>query len=646
MSVLLSGRHPFPLDAVAVNSFDHFVSVANLVTPTGVPYAVLTYTPRNTPGFDYDQFFTYSGPAVFTVSFDATAAQARNQFLLNGAPDLTGELTNPRALSAAEIVNARAALAEYSMFANITFTEVSGGAAIMFFHDERFGRTGFARNSYDVNWSAGGAYTISDVTGFAAIGASNDPFMFVHELGHVLTLKHVGPIQTDSETPFLPAQYRDNKYSIMFYDVTNAAVIDPGERFTRHLQLFDVYALQQRFGANLNWRTGDDVYDAASFDGWRQVLWDAGGEDTFDFSAQSANQYFDLREGSFSTLGGFLASSTPDSLSIAYGAIIENAIGGAGDDTLIGNAATNELSGNDGDDFAKGGDGADLLSGGAGNDALNGEVGDDTIGGASGSDNIDGGKGRDYLLGGGGEDMIVGGDGNDTIFGGFLNDTIAGGAGYDYASGDDGHDLLLGGDFADTLVGGNGSDFLNGGIDNDRLLGEAQHDTIFGDPGDDIIDAGTGNDMVDGGTQRDSVFGGSGFDLIDGGGGNDTLTGGTDGDTISGGAGFDVLQGDAGDDVLNGGASNDVIFGNAGNDTIVLNLGGGTDTLRDFTAGAASEDVISLTGFGAAFDTFAEVIGAATQTGAHVTIDFGNGDTLIIRNTLVAALHADDFSFG
>ena len=39
-------------------------------------------------------------------------------------------------------------------------------------------------------------------------------------------------------------------------------------------------------------------------------------------------------------------------------------------------------------------------------------------------------------------------------------------------------------------------------------------------------------------------------------------------------------------------------------------------------------------------------IAAATQIGAHVTIDFGNGDMLVIRNTLVASLHADDFAFG
>lgn len=58
-------------------------------------------------------------------------------------------------------------------------------------------------------------------------------------------------------------------------------------------------------------------------------------------------------------------------------------------------------------------------------------------------------------------------------------------------------------------------------------------------------------------------------------------------------------------------------------------------------------DVLAGTGGYRIVDTcFGEVIAAATQTGNHVAIDFGNGDVLIIRNTLVSALHADDFTFG
>ncbi len=78
---------------------------------------------------------------------------------------------------------------------------------------------------------------------------------------------------------------------------------------------------------------------------------------------------------------------------------------------------------------------------------------------------------------------------------------------------------------------------------------------------------------------------------------------------------------------------------------IIFALGEDNDIVRDFTPGAASEDVIELVGFGAAFDTFAEVIAAATDDGTNTTIDFGNGDTLTLLNVLVADLHADDFIF-
>lgn len=406
------------------------------------------------------------------------------------------------------------------------------------------------------------------------------------------------------------------------------------------------------------------VFDASSINDQTGLLFDQGGAVSGGGDVNGDGLDDLLLTGSTTSSPGLIFGSQ-SALFVIHGfALPRNLVGGDLADTLSGAALGDSLSGLNGSDLITGRAGDDTIDGGAGNDTIDGGddndlilaqsgrdsvlggAGNDSIDAAAGDDTVDGGANNDQIFGGTGFDLISGGNGNDTMQGATENDTLSGGKGFDYLLGQDGNDSLVGDDLADTLVGGNGSDFLNGGIDNDRLLGDAQHDTIFGDAGDDVIDAGTGNDTVDGGGQRDSVFGGSGFDSVDGGAGNDTLTGGADGDTLLGGAGFDILQGDAGDDVLNGGASNDVIFGNAGNDTIIFEIGGGTDTLRDFTAGAASEDVINLVGFGAAFDSFGEIIAAATQTGNHVTIDFGGGDVLIIRNTLVSALHADDFTFG
>lgn len=304
-------------------------------------------------------------------------------------------------------------------------------------------------------------------------------------------------------------------------------------------------------------------------------------------------------------------------------------IGGSGDDTF-------NFSGLAGDNMAMGGDGADMLTLNLSRSSEAIDFQFDYLASASATLFIDqvetirlyAGAGDDTLSADAAIYELSGGDGADLMTGAGRPDSLAGDAG------------------ADTIFGGDHNDTLDGGADNDRLDGGAQRDLIFGGAGDDNIDAGTGDDTVDGGGQRDSVFGGSGLDLIDGGNGNDTLTGGTGGDTLLGGAGYDILQGDDGDDVLDGGGLNDVLFGNAGNDLFVFSTGGGVDTFRDFTAGAASEDVIRLVGFGAAFDSFAEVVAAASDDGRHTTIDFGNGDAIVLRNVLVSALDADDFIFG
>src|SRR5690606_23545437 len=92
-------------------------------------------------------------------------------------------------------------------------------------------------------------------------------------------------------------------------------------------------------------------------------VWDAGGNDTFDFSGYSADQRINLNEESFSDVGGLKGN-----VSIAAGVTIENAIGGSGNDVLVGNQADNVLKGGAGNAVLFGGGGADELWGGAGND--------------------------------------------------------------------------------------------------------------------------------------------------------------------------------------------------------------------------------------------------------------------------------------
>lgn len=308
---------------------------------------------------------------------------------------------------------------------------------------------------------------------------------------------------------------------------------------------------------------------------------------------------------------------------------IENITGSTFNDTLTGsNGVANYLTGDDGADSLSGLSGADTVDAGAGDDTLVGGDDNDEFAAGDGDDVMDGGAGGDLAFGGAGDDDIAGVGGDDTLLG------------------QGGRDTMVGGGSNDALYGGDAGDSLRGGLENDQLFGEAQHDYLGGDGGNDSLDAGTGDDTVFGGTQRDRAFGGSGADLINGGGGNDTLQGGNDNDTLLGGKLFDVLQGGDGNDSLDGGLGDDIIFGETGNDTIVFALGGAQDTLRDFTEGAGVGDVIRLVGFGPAFDTFAEILAAATDNGVDTTIAFGGGDTLILRGVVVSQLNADDFTFG
>jgi Ca2+-binding RTX toxin-like protein len=107
-----------------------------------------------------------------------------------------------------------------------------------------------------------------------------------------------------------------------------------------------------------------------------------------------------------------------------------------------------------------------------------------------------------------------------------------------------------------------------------------------------------------------------------------------------------VLFGGAGDDTLIGGAGDDSLFGQGGNDRFVFAPGSGDDEISAFSAGAGTDDVIELSGYGAAFDTFAEVQAAASDDGfGNTVIDFGGGDTITLTGVAVADLDASDFVF-
>ena len=346
--------------------------------------------------------------------------------------------------------------------------------------------------------------------------------------------------------------------------------------------------------------------------------------------------------------------------------------GGDGNDTLAGGGGDDTMDGNAGADELYGGNGADTMTGGGDNDLMTGNAGDDTLDGGDGDDTVYGGDDGDVVMGGDGNDNISGTRGFDTVYGGLGDDTAVGGNDDDLVHGDDGNDLVAGtlgndtvhGDAGnDTVLGGDGNDLLFGGTENDELYGGNGTDTLNGGTGDDLLAGANGNDVLNGEDGADTLFGGAGLDTLSGGDGADQLFGNVDNDELYGDAGNDTLNGGGGDDLLDGGADNDVLLGDVGHDTLiggtgddVINGGGGddrfeyamgdgADVINGFTAGATSDDVIFISGFGAAFDEFADILANASDDGTDTTITVGAG-SITLSNVLVADLHQDDFLFG
>jgi Peptidase M10 serralysin C terminal/Calx-beta domain/Metallo-peptidase family M12B Reprolysin-like len=216
---------------------------------------------------------------------------------------------------------------------------------------------------------------------------------YIHEIGHALGLNHMG--NYNGAGVFTPSSYQDSTVlSVMSYfgpswggGAANGEglvawadwVAADGQLYSPQTPMLnDILAIQAVYGADLTTRTGDTIYGFHSTVGAASnwvfdftlnknpilCVYDAGGNDTLDLSGWSTSSTISLVPGTFSS-----ANSMTNNISIAYGCVIENAVGGAGDDVLVGNAYNNRLDG---------GTGNDTLTGGMGNDTLIGGLGTDT----------------------------------------------------------------------------------------------------------------------------------------------------------------------------------------------------------------------------------------------------------------------------
>jgi len=240
-----------------------------------------------------------------------------------------------------------------------------------------------------------------------------------------------------------------------------------------------------------------------------------------------------------------------------------------------------------------------------------------------------------------------------TLFGMLGDDTLGGGSGgdtYRYRSGD-GNDLI--------------DDSSKPAYDIDRLdlvdlnAGDIELSRVGNDLAIEILQTGE-TITVDYQFHTSYAYGLEAIDFLDGTAwdaatveanawirgtaGADTITGFSSADTIDPDAGNDQVNAGNGDDILHASAGDDVFDLGSGDDTFVFAIGGGSDTLSDFTAGAASDDVIDVSAFSQLLD-LQDILAAASEAGGDTFIDFGNGDQIGLTGIAIADLHADDFRF-
>lgn len=621
-----------------------------------------------------------------TYSFPDSASDYVTPYSSDNEP-----LHNFNSVSAREVTAISQILQTYSSIINVTFTEIPVGSAGDGTADLRFAEStslgtrtdGSAVKTgvgyYPSNSPDGGDVWLWNYSADTT-GNNYDLYSFgnyywqglVHEIGHALGLKHGNETTPNGA---LPADHDSYEYSVMTYQQFPTDTVDLSDNAPDHPTTpmqDDIAALQYMYGGNYgaSAHNGDTVYTWSPttgqefIDGVGQGLpyrnfilmtvWDGGGNDTYDFSNYSTNLSIDLSPG-----GWIVTDTSTNHLQRAD--LGNNGVGGA-EYFARGNIA-NALT-----DPSHPGEIASLIEnaiGGSGNDSITGNVADNVLNGGAGVDIMAGGLGDDTYYVDNAADQVIEatGAGTDTVFAS-ASYTLAAGSEIEYLRANSTSGLALTGNgFDNTLVSGIGADHLDGGggvdwadytnsaaavsvnlatgtgsggtaqgdtlANIENLFGSAFNDVLVGNSGDNEIWGGDGNDVITPGSGVDSINAGAGDDRVvdtdgvnadyyDAGAGVDTidysglsfsasisftvnLAGGvaiasdhllqsivtevildfenvegsqTD-DYIFGNSSANHIDGNAGDDTVDGSLGDDVLDGGAGNDTLsyALDLG-------------------------------------------------------------------------
>ncbi len=309
------------------------------------------------------------------------------------------------AFNAAQQTAVNRALANIASFANVTFTQVSASTpaelrfaeATSYNSNDGRGLHAPGNNSAEANppdpglpaYQQGDTWYSHSYYDAPSLGSFAFSSGIMHETGHALGLKHGHAAQSAHGVTFpaLPEGHNSLEYSVMTYHqfVGDTA---PGDNAPEHPTTYmqdDIAALQYMYGANFNCLNGNTTYSWSATTGQQFIngvgqgqpisnfilmtVWDGGGVDTYDFTNYTTNLSVDLNPGGWTiTSWDQLADLGADTGGVEHYArgnianaqlyqgntasLIENALGGAGNDTftLNGYNSNNLIDGNGGTD--------------------------------------------------------------------------------------------------------------------------------------------------------------------------------------------------------------------------------------------------------------------------------------------------------